>query len=300
MTLLDSGAEPVASEPAEPASGGNGPTPTDVEDSAAAANAAEPSGEPADQQEPEPVEVDWNGRKYKVHPDLRDGVMLKADYTRKTTEVATERKAVAAEREAFVAERQQHAAQQQEFVKEIGQLTVYDDALAQYAKVDWNALRQQNPQQAQAAFMDWQQLKANRDTVFGALQQKVQQRTQAAQQDLAKRAAATVAHARTNIPGFRDEAFAEVSAWATERGISNAFIEQNLSPLLFEVLYKAHAFDGLQKKADAARKAPAATGTTMAPLDKVGARSGGQRSLADLARSDDVAGYAKMRAAQRK
>ncbi|MEK1933745.1 MAG: hypothetical protein AAAC47_28970, partial [Pararhizobium sp.] len=57
---------------------------------------AEGEGGEQTPQEPEETEVEFNGKKYKVHPDLKDGLMMRADHTRKTMEVAELRKAVEA------------------------------------------------------------------------------------------------------------------------------------------------------------------------------------------------------------
>src|SRR5512137_560205 len=58
-------------------------------------------GEEQVEQEPELVEVEYNGKTFKVDPELRDAVMHKADYTRKTQELSAAARTLEIEKAAF-------------------------------------------------------------------------------------------------------------------------------------------------------------------------------------------------------
>ena len=51
-----------------------------------------------DGQEPDEVEVDYNGKSYCLPPELKDALLRQADYTRKTQELAEGRRALEAAR----------------------------------------------------------------------------------------------------------------------------------------------------------------------------------------------------------
>ena len=49
--------------------------------------------------EPETVEIELDGKKYTVPADLKDSFLMQSDYTRKTQEIAAERKALSEAKE---------------------------------------------------------------------------------------------------------------------------------------------------------------------------------------------------------
>jgi hypothetical protein len=64
---------------------------------------------------PDEVEVTYNGKTYSLPPELRDALLRQADYTRKTQDLAGQRRAFEAERaghrqEALVARKHLHDA----------------------------------------------------------------------------------------------------------------------------------------------------------------------------------------------
>jgi hypothetical protein len=91
--------------------------------------------------EPDLVEVEVDGQSYKVPEALKDKIMLQADYTRKTQEVAEQRKQV----EQNWQQLQQQAALQQQNLGEYAKLTALDDQLQQYQQLDWNSLYDRDP-----------------------------------------------------------------------------------------------------------------------------------------------------------
>ena len=97
-----------------------------------------PEGEEVEQQEaaPELADVEYNGKTYKVHPELREAVMLKSDYTQKTQEIASVRRALELEKLALTSART--------FEEQTSQLQAQKQKLESYkeqaSKIDWASL----------------------------------------------------------------------------------------------------------------------------------------------------------------
>ena len=98
----------------------------------------EGDGEPP---EPELVEVEYEGKKHKVPPELKDALLRTADYTRKTQEVAEQRKAV----EAKQVEANQAFQTSQEVIEARAHIHHVDSQLKQYENVNWAQLEQEDP-----------------------------------------------------------------------------------------------------------------------------------------------------------
>src|SRR5882757_5915233 len=92
-------------------------------------------------------EVEHEGAKYRIPKALKGALLMQADYTRKTQELAEKGRGLDSERESFTKESE--ARRQSE--KDIGRVAVMDEELEAYRKVDWQAFRNTNPEQAAAA-----------------------------------------------------------------------------------------------------------------------------------------------------
>src|SRR3954468_9858746 len=79
-------------------------------------------------------DIELEGKQYRVPKDLKDGYLRQADYTRKTQEVAEQRKAVEEREKAF----QDQARLHQEHIKDVAKLVTLDEQIEKYQKYDWN------------------------------------------------------------------------------------------------------------------------------------------------------------------
>jgi len=141
---------------------------------------------PAETQQAEAVEVEYEGRKYTVPTELKDALLRHSDYTRKVQEVAVERQSVQQERQAT-----------QAFVQEAQQMVGVYAALQQI-----DAQMQQLPALYQQAMAAGQELRAvelrqtaselaqTRGMLVGQLEQARSARTQAEMQAFAQAAEA--------------------------------------------------------------------------------------------------------------
>lgn len=110
-------------------------------------------GDEADDGSDDLEDVEIGGKTYKVP---KDAALRQADYTRKTMELAEQRKAVQA-----MLERVQTVSREE--TNALAQVAVIDSQLAQYENIDWAAWQAQNPNDALAhriQFMELQQARA--------------------------------------------------------------------------------------------------------------------------------------------
>lgn len=165
-----------------------------------------------------PIVIEYEGEEYEIPAPLKDAFLRQADYTRKTQEVAEQRKAVEADRELV----QGMAARQQQSLLEYGQLAAIDIQLAQYENVDWAMAQAQNPQEAQAAYMQFNQLRDARGQIQQNITLKEQQSELEKQQARAKRIEKAKPELQREIPEYTDAYAAQLGQFARDNGFSPA------------------------------------------------------------------------------
>jgi len=241
----------------------------------------EDSDNSEDEPEPEFVEVEWNGKQYSVPVDLKDGFMLQSDYTRKTQEVAEQRKAV----EARQAEIERQAQTQREHIQDVAELTAMDRQIEAYDQIDWRQLQQAD--QAEFMRLDWErrQLVEQRNSKSEQLSRKQQEALAKQQQDVAKRREEGLAALQREIPDWSDETARAVSEYGTKQaGFTEREIASVIDPRMVKVLDKARRFDQLQAKA---REKPKVEQKPVTPIKarKASARSDvGRMTPAEMAK----------------
>lgn len=115
-----------------------------------------------------------DGKTYRVPAEVKDGLMIKAEFTRKTQEMAEVRKAVAARDEAI----QKTAQRQAEFANDIAQLGALNARLSPFAQVqDWPTYIREGGAEAEAQYDKFKRLENERHQFAHSLGQRVQQRT---------------------------------------------------------------------------------------------------------------------------
>jgi hypothetical protein len=274
--------------------------PKDVgDDTASEADDNDEGGE----QEDEIAELDFAFKKYSVPKSLKEAVeALRTDYTQKTQSTAETAKALA-EREAAIAQQAEASEAELDARATLKGVTA---RLAEYAKLtsaDWQHHMQTDPLGTQQARMEYDDLKAQKAELEGVVSKAGTERTEKAQQDLAKRVQETLEAAPKIIPGLTPETRAatidKLVSFATSEGIPEQVLKANWSPVLLGILHKAH----IGAQAIAKQSAPKPTTTaTITPLATVKAAASPttSKSVTDLAKGDDMAAYAAARAAGKK
>lgn len=260
-------------------------------------DAAEPKeGEEGTEQQPSPddglEEFDWNGQKIKGPKGLKDGVLMQADYTRKTQEIAETRRQLD--------ERAQHIEQQtkagEEEMNARAALISIDSDLKSYENVDWDAWEAQDLFAAQAGFRKFQQLQAARGQVATYLGDRQKARTDQTQQDTAKRLQETRQFAETKIKGWTPEVDAKITEFATkELGFDWNTLKAAYTPAVYKALHLAY----LGHQAITKPTTPAPKPAITEPLKLVAAKANppARKSLADMSMEEHAALFKKQREA---
>lgn len=227
-------------------------------------------GEEGDEPAPEDdeEEFDWNGKKVKGPKGLKDGVLMQADYTRKTQEVA----AKARELEDRAKQIDQQFKASDEEMNARAALISIDSDIKSYENVDWDAWEAQDLFAAQAGFRKFQQLQAARGQVANLLGERQKARTEQATSETNKRLQETRQFAETQIKGWTPELDSKITEFATkELGFDWNTLKGAYTPAVYRALYLAHiGHAALQKQATP----PKQTAQTPAqPLTKITARA---------------------------
>jgi hypothetical protein len=223
--------------------------------------------QPADDGE----DVDYEGKKYRLPKELKDALLRQSDYTRKTQEIAEQRRAL----EAAQQQHSQHAQALQEDFQGRVQLHVLDQQLEQYTKLsdaDWQQLWHQDPQRAGALTSQYQRLQAQRQQLAGELQQKAQARAFHTQRETAKRMEEAAAALKRDIPEWSPELASKVRDFAIkDLGLDPNVIGQIDHPGYVRALHLARI--GAEFIANQRKAAKASTTPQAKPVPTVTARA---------------------------
>jgi hypothetical protein len=221
-------------------------------------------------EEPDPppsYRVRVDGQEVEVAlPELIAGYSRQADYTRKTTEVANQRKALEAEAAEIRTARDQYAER----------LTALERALTETmpAEPDWDKLRTENPSEYAAQRVEHLErqerlsaIKAEADRVRGEQEREFHERIAAVRQAEADRLIEA-------IPEWRDEAKAQpekakLVEYAASMGMDTDYLEAVTDHRFVLLLRKARLYDELQTRGKAAIQEKAATAQVLRPGGRV-------------------------------
>lgn len=230
-----------------------------------------PQGQtPADESE----EIEHEGQKYRVPTALKGAFMMHADYTRKTMEVAEQRRAIDEQAATLT---QQAEAQRQHF-QDIANLYTFDKRLEEFSKINWPALQAQNPAEAQSLWFAYQQTKLERDSAHAQLQDKVTKQAQSRAAQEAKRRDEGRAILARDIKDWSPEMPGKLTDYGVkEFGFTAQEISSVTDPRLIKVLHRAFTADQAARAAaaaaNAAKTVQAANGAKPVPQVGSNARS---------------------------
>lgn len=216
----------------------------------------EDTDEAEDEADPELIDVEFEGKQYKVPPELKDALLMRKDYTTKTQEVAEQRKQLEVERTQF----HQSAALQQQMIGDYAQLTNLDNQIKAYDNVDWMGLINQSPEEAQKHQVYLTQLTNQRNQLVQQIQNKqahVQQMTLAQQQELVQKGSEQLAR---DIPGWGKDMQSALSKTGVDvYGFRPDEMSNVIDPRMVKVLHDAYQFQQIKaKRADTKNKVSSA------------------------------------------
>jgi septal ring factor EnvC (AmiA/AmiB activator) len=208
--------------------------------------------------EPEDAELEYEGKKFKVpkdlEPELKNALLRHGDYTRKTQEVAEQRKQIETAKQQFEQTAQLHQA----LIDDIAQVRGVDARLAQLQRMDLASLSAQDPQRAQALLIELSQLQAARGQLLGSLTQKQQQMQSARQQELAKRTDEARAFLMREFRDWSPEKDQAMEAYTRSKGVNTQALGQFLAqhPQVARVIDDGMKYRQSLEKRAAARAKP--------------------------------------------
>lgn len=276
--------------------------PVDVSDDAETDGEGDDDTEADGDGEGEPGEIEYvtlerNGKQYQVPKELEGEFLMQSDYTKKTQSVA-ERAKELEQREQQLNQQFEASEVELESRATLKSVTAQIEEYSKLTQEDWDAHHSQDPMGTEKHWRNFHFLQNQKAELEGKISKAEAERTEKAQQELAKRVQETNEFAAKNIPGFKPELTDKLIAFAGEMGVPEAALKSNWSPTFYKLLHRAYVGDASLKKQSAARKpapAPIAPLTTVTPK----APNAGRRSLSDLAKSGDLEAYAAARRAGR-
>lgn len=183
--------------------------------------------------------------KKEVLERLRAERLMHGDYTRKTQEVAEQRRAIETDRQAHQEAVQAH----QVHLREVATLVAVDERINQFAQVNWQALNQEDPQRAQALHIEFTQLQSTRGQLVNQITQKQQQQQVVQQQDIAKRIHQGYSVLARDIKGWSPELETKLFEYGREQGIPVEVLSRSVAnPELVKIIHKAYLGDQLVKQ----------------------------------------------------
>lgn len=202
------------------------------------------------QPEPRKLKLKWNGEE--VEKDESEVVELAQkgyDYTQKTQTLAEERKAIDERNQAIKAQEAQIKEQyeiQQALIKDVSKVTAIDEQLAEYDKVNWSQLTDQDPSYAQKLFFQYTQLRDRKNAMVNELNQKasyIRQQQQSKQQELLQKGRETL---NRDLPGWNTDKFPDIKEAAKTLGYQDNELAEVTDPRIFKALYEVAQYRKLQ------------------------------------------------------
>lgn len=238
-----------------------------------------PIEDQAEDDEEEFEEIERDGKKYKIPAALKSELLMQADYTRKTQELAETRKAFEAERQAA-----QQADETEMSVR--ANLALMDRQIGEFSKVDWNAWHDSDPFEAQKQFAQFQLLKDAKVQATNYLSHVQQERTVREQQETAKRLEEGAAEIAKAIPDWSPAYAAKLlEAGQKHFGFSKEDLDGIDDPKVVLALNDAVKWREHQAKTKAANKHVKAQ--EVQPAAKVGRSSAPPKGLDDRLSADE-------------
>lgn len=180
------------------------------------------------------AEVEYEGTVYQVPAPLKDALLRQADYTRKTMELADQRRALAEERGDT---EQLQALTVQEF-QAMTRLDQIERELAELAQLDWSSLHPGHPELAQLRVVAGE-LTQEQAALHSALNAHYQHRSAREQHEAARTRAETDQAMAREIQDWSPERRHMLESFAVHQGVSEDDLD-HASPAEMRLLHLAY------------------------------------------------------------
>jgi hypothetical protein len=209
---------------------------------------AKPEETPAE----EVIEVEFNGVKYQVPPELKDVLMKSADYTQKTQTLAQQRRDLELQNKEILLHRENQAFEQS-IAQEAEQLKLIEQYIP-YMKqnTDWNKLTTDQFVRRQKEISDLEDQRRDLSAAIHGKRQEFAGKIEAARAKLKTEMSESLSK---SIPGWNDTVKGEVEAFVKAIGYPEAAIP-HMTSIDYQVAWKASQYDRLKTQtASAVKKA---------------------------------------------
>jgi hypothetical protein len=205
-------------------------------------------------------DVEHEGRTYQVPRALKRALMMHGDYTRKTQELADQRRELEAERVGHAEAAEARAA-----------LTALEQKLAALDAVDWQTLQAEDPQGAERLWRHGQELAQARDHMAGELEDWGRRRALADQHEHAAKVREGHAVLERELADWSPQLARQLAAFAVDEfGVSPQELAEVHDPRLVKLIHAAYV------GANASRTNKAAARHEQAQASKPAASVGGR------------------------
>lgn len=230
-------------------------------------NASEDEGlvddqQPGDEEEEDDGElIEIEGKSYKVPKELKDMVLMHKDYTQKTQAVAEQRRVVEERAQAL---EQRERALGDSFEKAV-EFREVQNKLAQFESLDWNALVDADPAQAQKLTIAYQQLQREAQAKYAELQQsqtQVQQLTEYQRQQMLAEAQQEL---KARLPDFGPQLAEQIRVAAQEYGLKGEELDGLTDARHVHILHDAMKWRALQAQKPTAMQRVATAAPAIKP-----------------------------------
>ncbi len=243
-------------------------------------------------EEDDSEELDYEGRKFKAPPGVKDALLRHGDYTRKTQEVADLRRNI----EHQQLQVRQQAEFQQAHIRDFASVISIDERLAQFANLDWNALTDADPVQAMKLERQVRELQGQKNNVLQQIEQA--QQRQAFEREQSTFAAQEQGRRELElaIPGFRTPELKQaLKATGKALGFTDAELGSTSDKRAVLMLHKAYLYDQLVAKASAKPKVEA-----VKPVTRLSAKTSPASVDEDKMSADEWRAYRNKQIAQKR
>jgi hypothetical protein len=224
---------------------------------------AEPQTEP----ESDSAEVEWDGAKYTIPSVLKDALMRNEDYTRKTQELAEQRRVLDQNRELMT-----RGAIESRFMESVAdetrQLAVIDAYLTQVKAINWAGMSMDQMMKTKIEIDGIKEQRAEIEKSIAGKRGKFQEEMTQKLSELKRQSRELAAK---SIPNYSEETEKSIRAYAASEGLTDQEIDNVLlDPRSAKVLWKASQYDkvkaGTVKATESARAVrPGAASNPMPP-----------------------------------
>lgn len=193
------------------------------------------------------VDLELDGKIYRVPEALKNERMMHADYTRKTQELAEQRREL---------EQAPNPAQEsEEDLQDRGVVANLTNQLSEWENVDWDRWQAEDFLAAQSGWRQYQQMQQNLKDAKERIATRDTQRTQRQQHTFAKAVEDAQRVITQDIKGWGPELASKVTDHARSLGFDDRTIQGlNTSPAAVKALWQSHMWAESQKQQSTANK----------------------------------------------